>query len=184
MGFIKRTTYDFKHTNSIIYLYKTLVLPLLTYCSTIWSPNQQTYIDKLKGIQRKLLRYLALKSGNPISYTDHDYSSLYTCFKLPSIYQIHFQADAVTAFKVIHQLSNSPDTLDLFTTREVHYNLRHLQPLSLASTSSNYIFFTGSQKLKRVWNKLPPVIRRLPNIRAFKSEIKKLNFKQLLSICS
>ena len=77
----------------------------------------QMYIDKSKGIQRKLLRYFAFNSGNPMSYTDHDYSNFYTWFKLASIYQIHFQADAVGAFKVIHHIINSPDTFDLFTTR-------------------------------------------------------------------
>ena len=90
LGFIKRTISDFKHTSSIIYLYRTLVLPLLTYCSTIWSPSQHTYIDKFEGIQRKLLRYLALKSGTLLSYTDHDYSNQYIRFRLLWIYKIHY----------------------------------------------------------------------------------------------
>ena len=38
LGSIKRATYDFKHTNSIIYLYKTIVNLLLTYRSTFWLP--------------------------------------------------------------------------------------------------------------------------------------------------
>ena len=35
LKFIERTTFDFRHNSSIIYLYKIRVLPLLTYCSTI-----------------------------------------------------------------------------------------------------------------------------------------------------
>ncbi|OXU19134.1 hypothetical protein TSAR_009653 [Trichomalopsis sarcophagae] len=38
LGFIKRTTSDFKHYGTIFYLYRsTLVLPILLYCSPIWS---------------------------------------------------------------------------------------------------------------------------------------------------
>ena len=33
-----------------------------------------------------------------MSYTDHDYSNLYLLFRLPSIYQIHSQIDAMVAF--------------------------------------------------------------------------------------
>ena len=34
LGFIKKTTVDFKLASTIIYLYKSLVMPLLTYCSS------------------------------------------------------------------------------------------------------------------------------------------------------
>ena len=182
LGFIKRTTFDLRHTSSIIYLYKTLVLPLLTYCSTILSPYQHTYIDKLEGIQLRLLRYLALESGTTMSYTDHDYSKLYFYFLLPSMYQIRSQIDVTVAFKWLHRFINSPDAFDRFTTRDTRCNLCQSQPLSLTPTSCNYILFLGSQKLKRVWNKLPPAVRCLPNISAFKVESRKLKFKQLLSV--
>ena len=35
VGFIKRTTSDFTDVSAIIYLYKTIVLPTLLYCSQI-----------------------------------------------------------------------------------------------------------------------------------------------------
>ena len=38
LGFIKCVTSEFTDVNSILYLYKTLVLPNLTYCAQIWSP--------------------------------------------------------------------------------------------------------------------------------------------------
>ena len=117
-----------------------------------------------------------------MSYTNHDYSDLYPRFQLHSNYQNHSQIDAMVAFKVLHNLINSLDTTDRFTARDVPYNLHLFQPLSITPTFYNYILFSGSQKLKRVWNKLPPAVRCLPNISAFEIEIRELNFKQLLCV--
>ena len=138
LGFIKRTTFNFRHVSSILYLYKTLVLPLLTYCSSIWSPYQQIYINKLEEIQHKLLRYLALKTGNSMSPIDHDYSLLYSQFNFSTIRQLHSQIDAKIAFKLVHNLINSPDTVDGFRNRNLLYNLRTIRPLTVNSISNNY----------------------------------------------
>ena len=47
VGFIKHTTSDFTDISAIIYLYKTIVLPALLYCSQIWSPYVNTLINEI-----------------------------------------------------------------------------------------------------------------------------------------
>ena len=165
-GFIKRTTVDLKHTSTIIYL----------------SPHQQIYIDKLEGIQHKLLRYLALKSGHPMSPIDHIYDHLYTRFSIPYLRHVHYTHDAITAFKLVHSLLNSPETIDGFRSRNLPYNLRFPQPLSRPVTSSNYAFHSGSNRLLRVWNLLPPSVRSSSSLRSFKGEVSSLNLTELFSL--
>lgn len=51
-----RLTRDFTEIDYIIYLYKTLVLFNLTYCSQIWSPYNKIYSKKLESVRHKFLR--------------------------------------------------------------------------------------------------------------------------------
>ena len=51
VGFIKKTTADFKNCGAIIHLYKTLVLPVLNYASPVWSPHYAYEVNKLESFQ-------------------------------------------------------------------------------------------------------------------------------------
>ena len=89
LGFIKRSTKEFTDTQSIITLYKSLILPTLLHGSVIWSPHYDVHIKKLESVQHRLLRYLAFKSGYPMNFVDHNYSQLASAFNLPSILSLH-----------------------------------------------------------------------------------------------
>ena len=82
LGFVIRSTFDFKGLNTILTLFKSLVLSLLTYVAQIWSSNTQRDHYEIEQIVHKALRYVALKSENPLSWIDHDYSSLYEQLKV------------------------------------------------------------------------------------------------------
>ena len=85
LGFITRSSKDFKNPYSLITLFKTLVVPTLTYASSLWRPSVSTHINKIEAIQRKFLRYLAFKSGSRMSIFDHNYSPISS---VSSIYQL------------------------------------------------------------------------------------------------
>ena len=76
LGFIKRVTINFSSLEPVIYLFKTLVLPILTYSSAIWSPFTMNRFEELNGITRKFLRYASFKSGLPMDKYSHDYSDI------------------------------------------------------------------------------------------------------------
>ena len=85
LGFIIRSTCDFLDPYCNIYLYKSIILPILTYCSTIWTPYSDCYINTLESIQKKFLRYLAFKSGHPIPFYEHNYHNIVTYFSIPTV---------------------------------------------------------------------------------------------------
>ena len=59
LGFILRSTIrDFKNPLSLISLIKRLVLPILTYASSIWSPNTSYKYNYSEKIVHKALRDL------------------------------------------------------------------------------------------------------------------------------
>ena len=57
--FISRTT----HT--MITLYKSLVIPILKYCSVLWSPSAVELIQRLEEIQKSFLKQI---KGTPKNY--------------------------------------------------------------------------------------------------------------------
>ena len=89
LGFIKRSSKEFKTVDSIIHLYKTLVRPILIYGSIIWSPYRLYLIKELESVQHRLLRYMAFKMGNCMSYDDHNYSDIAALVKLESLKPLH-----------------------------------------------------------------------------------------------
>ena len=39
-------------------LYKSLVLPILDYCSSLWDPNYAIYVNKLESVQKIAARFV------------------------------------------------------------------------------------------------------------------------------
>ena len=118
VGFIKRSTVDFKSTHTIISLYRSIVLPIVTYGSVVWSPFTQTAFDKLEAIQHRLLRYCSLKTNHPLSFLDHDFTPLLIEFKLPTLQSLFKYFDLITAFKIIRKTMVCQELKSLFTQRE------------------------------------------------------------------
>lgn len=98
LGFVIRTTKPFRDIESIIKLYKTLVLPHLEYASVIWNPFQKNHIDSLEAVQRRFTRYLWRKFGN--QYTDYD--SRLKHLKLLSLRKRRVVADQMLLYNILH----------------------------------------------------------------------------------
>ncbi|CAD6227956.1 GSCOCG00012025001-RA-CDS, partial [Cotesia congregata] len=59
LGFIIRSGKEFKDPNTLIHLFKTLVHPILEYCSIISSPHTQGLVDEVEKIQRKFCKFVS-----------------------------------------------------------------------------------------------------------------------------
>jgi len=172
LGFILRSTKDFRKYQTLIYLYKTLVIPILTYCSPIWSPNYDIYINSLNSIQHKFLRRVAFLMGTPMSFDEHDYSQISTAVSLRSIDSLHRYYDLIIVFKSINGLFLSNDLFNIFKFRDTLYNVRNPRCLVENISTSNCLFFASTNRLIRNWNLLPSDIRFLDNIFSFKNKLK------------
>ena len=65
---------NYTTTNALVTMYKALVLPHFTYCSTVWQQGNVTHFDKLHKLQKRAARVItnssyevrsAGKSGRP-----------------------------------------------------------------------------------------------------------------------
>ena len=80
----------------IIHLYKSLVLPILHYASSVWSPYIGYEVKRLEQVHHKFLRYLAFKSGRPM-HQHNQHSGVMSKFKLPSLVSIRKVKDFIMA---------------------------------------------------------------------------------------
>jgi hypothetical protein len=67
LGFILRTTKEFRDPKTMLILYVALVRSRLEYCSTIWNPLYDKYITAIERVQRKFLRMCGRRYGDAFS---------------------------------------------------------------------------------------------------------------------
>jgi Reverse transcriptase (RNA-dependent DNA polymerase) len=62
LGFILRCSKELNNPRSLLILFNSLVLPILEYCSIIWSPHELTYVESLESVHKVFLRSLYAKT--------------------------------------------------------------------------------------------------------------------------
>lgn len=176
LGFLKRSTREFRSYSSIIHLYKTLIRPVLLYGSIIWSPSKITHITVLESVQHKFFRYIAYKMGRSLSYDEHDYSELAVSLGLESVKSLHIYHDLLFVRKVTLNLINSECIMNLFVKRDVPYELRLVREMREMNTNKNFIYYSSVPRLRRKWNKIviPSDIYCIGNLGVFKKKLKEL----------
>ena len=96
VGLIRRS---FKHMDKHMFLtlYKSLVRPVLEYCSTVWCTNTKTMSEKLERMQRR-----ATKLVTQIS--NLDYLSRLKRLNLPSLVYRRRRADVLQIYRILSGL--------------------------------------------------------------------------------
>ena len=76
VGFISRTTREFKSVSAVLHLYKALVIPNLLFGAIIWSSHTKRNTDLLEAPQYRFLRFISYKMGTPMSRLCHNYGPI------------------------------------------------------------------------------------------------------------
>ena len=158
LGALKRASYLIPQ-NTCITMYNALVLPHLDYCVTVWASVGDTQIQRIQKIQNRGMRII-LQCG-PRTHIHDMLSKL----KWLSVKQrIRFMT-CVLVYKIRNSLTPNYLT-DTISTISHHYPTRarmaenlyvsRAHPRSLTTLGTKY------------WNELPPSIRTLPTLHAFK----------------
>lgn len=70
LGFVIRTSRNFRRIGSILHLYRHLVLPHLDYACLIWSPCFLSHIATVEAVQRRFTRFVFRKFR--MQYCDYE----------------------------------------------------------------------------------------------------------------
>jgi hypothetical protein len=157
----------------MVFAYKVYILPILEYCSTVWSPFKLCDIDRIESIQRSFTK--RLNGLQDLSYTQR----LSKC-NLPSLELRRLWADLTLCYKIIH---NKVDLCSstFFTFDDNIYSTRgNCLKLKIPNAQSNHRRHFFANRVCRPWNALPNKIVTASSVPIFKKYIELFDFTKFL----
>lgn len=160
-------------THAKLQLYKSAILPHLTYCHLVWHFCKASDRKKLERVQERALRVVY---NNKTS----TYEQLLELANLPSLHNRRLQDIAILMYKVKNNLSPS-NISDIFNTTDKGYALRnadfHLPRWNTVKYGKHSIRYFGPH----LWSKLSYSDKQHTTIGSFKKSIRAKDLSSLLN---
>ena len=173
-SFLIRKSFTSSSIDALVLAFKTYVLPILDYCSPVWSPYQVSDILRIESVQRTFTR--SMPCCKDLSYRDR----LKIC-GLVTLERRRLIADLILFYKIIHRLieTDLTDSLTLSTsaiTRGHPFKLAY----NGARINSRLHFF--SLRTTKVWNTLPAAVVCAQSVDGFRKGILLADFSEFLML--
>ena len=155
-------TQDSLHT-----LYNTLVLPYLSYCTIVWGDRNNTNLESLFILQKKIIRTCT----NSL-WLEHT-TPLFISLKKLKIRDIYTNQLAIHMFKYNNKLLPHDLPATLFTNQyDVHnYPTRHASDLHIALTHSKLAENTFRTQGPLIWNHMNINLKNCKSLAIFKKRL-------------
>lgn len=155
-------------------LYTSIVLPYLTYCNVAWGNTFKTYIEKLKVLQKKILRIITNSTFR------HPSKPLFIQLKLLPLDDLVAFNCLIFMFK-LHFCPQYCQLKDLFALNsQVHnYNTRQRNLIHRPYVRTNVSLNSFRTTCIKEWNQLPAEIKNCTTLYRFKVQCKKYLFDNL-----
>lgn len=153
----------------LLIAYKSYILPILEYNSTVWSPHLIKDIDNIESVQRNFTWHLFKRCGLP----NMPYNDRLVWLQLPSLELRRIRKDLIMCYKIMHshvalELSDFFALSNNSRTRGHNFKLFKKQ---FCLDVSKYFF---SNRVIDMWNNLPEACVSSQTI---------INFKRNLMLC-
>lgn len=146
LGFIFRRCSEFTDHRVIITLYVALVRSILEYCSQIWSPLYETYVDRIEKIQRKFTRFLFFKYK--LSSVKLPYRVRLKQLELLPLVARREYLDELTLFKIINSIIDTQLLANLNFNVSSH-NARNRNLFSVPKSRTNIGLNSTMRRMQR-----------------------------------
>lgn len=113
MGFIIRSCSQFSDIKIVKILYCSYVRSILEYCSQVWNPHYDVYINRLESIQRKFVRFLQYKCNT----YDLNYEARCKRQHMLPLQERRSISDICTMVKIAQSFIDSPHLLSMIRLR-------------------------------------------------------------------
>jgi hypothetical protein len=164
LGIIKRTMHDLQ-PDIFLPLYKSLVRPLLEYCSPIWNPMLIKDKIEVEKVQRR-----ATKLVKQISHLEYSERLFY--LKIDSLNFRRRRTDLIQVFRIVKGIDKIP--ADLFFTFSHEVRTRgHNYKIFKVNSNCNTRLNSFSNRVVNDWNNLKLSTVMCETVNAFKSALKK-----------
>ena len=169
MGQIKRS-FSYKTPEIMLNIYKTYILPHLTYCSVIWRPYLKKDIAILESVQRRFTKMI--QGMGQMTYEER-----LSALKLSTVEDRGRKDDLVQTYRILNDI----DVIgcDLFTkVRDEHsLNTRSSKKENLSKEKTNLNLRKNflSNRVVTDWNHLPQEVQTARSLATFKSMLENVN---------
>ena len=166
LGQVKRS-FNFKTPKVMLNIYKTYILPHLTYGSVIWRPYLQKDIAVLESVQRRFTKMI-LGMGH-LSYQER-----LSALNLPSVEERGRREDLVHTYRILNGIDDIGCELFKKASDTHNRNTRSSTKENLSKENSNLNLRRNflSNRVVNDWNLLPKELQTARSLTTFKSMLK------------
>jgi hypothetical protein len=172
--FLLRKRFLSKNVKYLILAYKTYIVPVLNYCSPVWSPSTAGDILLIEKVQKFFTKKLS--GYEELSYKDR----LAKC-GLRSLELMRLHTDLIYCYKILHNLIKIDKSL-LFEIDPYCGPRSHGLQLRALSARTNLALHSFNYRVCNAWNKLSANTVWAPNLKMFKSYLYAEDLSELLTL--
>ena len=151
-------------------LYNSLVLPYLSYGAMIWADPNNTSLDSLFLLQKRVIR--SCTNSPWLAHTDPLFSTLKT-LKIYDIYKLQL---AVFMYQYHNNILPTDLIDDTFFNTAYHthnYETRNANTTFIKSTKTVLARNTSASQGPLLWNNIHPLMQKTSSLASFKANLKK-----------
>eukprot|EP00794_Sanderia_malayensis_P004329 gene4329-4902_t len=158
-------------TASKLTIYKTSIMPYVTYCITVWHFAKSSDLRKVERMQEKAMKIIYYDKSS-------SYEQLLKRAKLPTLQNRRIQDIAILMYKVKHELV--PEYISkLFEMPNQHYALRNndfvIPRYRTVMNGKHSIRYFGPY----IWSKLSSSTREKPSLDTFRKTVRLLDLTNI-----
>ena len=162
LGLIKRS-FKFVTQDVFLNLYKTLIRPLLEYCSCVWSPSTVAEIRLLEGVQRRATKMIS-------ELKPFEYETRLKILGLPTLEYRRKRADMIRIFRILQGIDRYGANLP-FTQLNENRTRGHQFKIEKKRCHKTKRMRSFAFRVVDVWNKLPEEVVNAPSLNCFKRRL-------------
>jgi hypothetical protein len=164
VGIIKRT---FSNMNKQIFLpiYKSLVRPILEYCSSIWFPIHKNEINEIEKIQKRATKLV-------YEIKNKSYSERLKYLQLDTLHFRRLRNDIIQTFRIIKGI-DKVSISDFFTLNNHSITRGHSLKISKPRASTSTRLNSFSNRVVNTWNNLKEETIQCQTLNSFKTALHK-----------
>ncbi|KAL0853132.1 hypothetical protein ABMA27_012896 [Loxostege sticticalis] len=151
LGFIMRTTKDFKKPKSTLCLFYSFVRSVLEYCCPIWSPFYRNHADNLERIQKRCLRYLSRKHNYGRAL--NNYGERLIKFDVMPLETRRKRYDLLYLHKILHFTVDAPGLLSAINVN-IRHRSRNPNTFDIQVYRNNTSYYNPLVRMCRTYNEL------------------------------
>jgi ribonuclease P/MRP protein subunit RPP40 len=172
--FLLKKCFASSNSTALIIGYKTYVLPILEYCSQVWSPQYSTEIARIESVQRMFLK--RLEGFQSLSYCERLSKA-----GLSTLERRRIVADLVLCYKILHSLISVE--IDRFFDLAIDCKTRgHPWKLKVLNVRTNSRLFFFANRVVNVWNSLSVNTVCADTLQVFKDNLQLEDLSSFLTV--